>query len=154
MRRCSAALDVGRRRQSIAPRRKRAALRAVHSQDAGAGDTIARMEAYPRIRVGISGWRYEPWGGEFYPDDLPQRLELHYASSIFRIIEINGSFYSLQRPSSWKLWRDDTPRDFIFSVKGQRFITHILQLRGFEKPPVLTYKLPLKMPEKLLVPLM
>jgi len=95
---------------------------------------MTRMDATPQIRVGISGWRYEPWRGEFYPDDLPQRLELRYASSIFRIIEINGSFYSLQRPTSWKLWYEETPPDFVFSIKGPRFITHILRLRDFELP--------------------
>jgi uncharacterized protein YecE (DUF72 family) len=92
------------------------------------------MDAYPRIRVGISGWRYEPWRGEFYPEGLPQRLELRYASTIFRIIEINGSFYSLQRPESWRNWYEDTPADFVFSIKGPRFITHILRLGDFERP--------------------
>jgi uncharacterized protein YecE (DUF72 family) len=87
-----------------------------------------------RIRIGVSGWRYEPWRGVFYPDDLPQRLELHYAASIFPTIEINGSFYSLQRPESWRRWYADTPADFQFAVKGPRFITHMLKLRGVEQP--------------------
>jgi len=55
-----------------------------------------------RLRIGISGWRYAPWRGKFYPKDLPQRQELHYASRQFDSIEINGSFYSLQRPESWR----------------------------------------------------
>jgi uncharacterized protein YecE (DUF72 family) len=88
----------------------------------------------PRIRIGISGWRYEPWRGVFYPDDLPQRLELRYASSIFPTIEINGSFYSLQRPTSWRQWYAETPDDFLFAVKGPRFITHMLRLRDVEVP--------------------
>jgi uncharacterized protein YecE (DUF72 family) len=88
----------------------------------------------PRIRIGISGWRYEPWRGVFYPEDLPQRLELRYASSIFTTIEINGSFYSLQRPSSWRQWYAETPADFMFTVKGPRFITHMLRLRNVEVP--------------------
>jgi uncharacterized protein YecE (DUF72 family) len=88
----------------------------------------------PRIRIGISGWRYEPWRGVFYPADLPQRLELRYASSIFSTIEINGSFYSLQRPASWRQWYAETPDDFVFSVKGPRFITHMLRLRDVEVP--------------------
>lgn len=81
------------------------------------------------IRIGISGWRYTPWRGVFYPKGLPQRLELDYSSHIFPSIELNGSFYSLQRPSSWTAWRDATPPDFVFSVKGPRYITHMLRLR-------------------------
>jgi uncharacterized protein YecE (DUF72 family) len=80
-------------------------------------------------RIGISGWRYAPWRGVFYPQALPQRCELHYASRIFPTIEINGSFYSLQRPQSYAAWYADTPADFVFAVKGPRFITHMKRLR-------------------------
>ncbi|HEY8932010.1 MAG TPA: DUF72 domain-containing protein [Rariglobus sp.] len=83
-------------------------------------------------RIGISGWRYPPWRGVFYPKGLPQRNELAYASSIFPSIEINGSFYSLQRPSSWAAWQEATPAHFRFSVKAPRFITHIKRLRGVD----------------------
>jgi uncharacterized protein YecE (DUF72 family) len=86
------------------------------------------------IRVGVSGWRYEPWRGVFYPEGLAQRLELRYAASIFRVLEINGSFYSLQRPASWRAWYEDTPPGFVFTVKGPRYITHMLKLRDFEEP--------------------
>ena len=86
------------------------------------------------IRIGISGWRYPPWRGVFYPDDLPQRRELEYASRQFRSIELNGSFYSLQSPESWQAWHDDTPRDFVFAVKGPRYITHIRRLRDVRQP--------------------
>ena len=82
------------------------------------------------IRIGISGWRYAPWRGVFYPPALPQRCELEYAARLFPSIEINGSFYSLQSPSSWQAWYEATPGHFVFSVKGPRFITHILRLRG------------------------
>jgi len=85
-------------------------------------------------RIGISGWRYEPWRGVFYPPDLAQRLELQFAARAFPSIEINGSFYSLQSPESWACWRDDTPDDFVFSVKGPRYITHILRLRNVLRP--------------------
>jgi uncharacterized protein YecE (DUF72 family) len=85
-------------------------------------------------RIGISGWRYGPWRGVFYPADLPQRRELEYAASLFPTIEINGSFYSLQTPSSYAQWYDATPDDFIFSVKGGRYITHIRRLKDIEKP--------------------
>ena len=81
------------------------------------------------IRIGISGWRYPPWRGVFYPPDLAQRRELEYASRRFATIEINGSFYSLQRPEHYARWRDETPEGFVFSVKGPRFITHMLKLR-------------------------
>lgn len=85
-------------------------------------------------RIGISGWRYRPWRGVFYPDDLVQRDELAFASRAFPTIEINGSFYSLQRPESYLEWYEATPRGFVFAVKGPRFITHMLRLRNIEKP--------------------
>jgi uncharacterized protein YecE (DUF72 family) len=87
-----------------------------------------------RIRIGISGWRYTPWRGAFYPRELPQRLELAYASRILRTIEINGSFYSLQRPEYYAQWFDDTPIDFEFAVKGPRFITHMKRLKDVRTP--------------------
>lgn len=85
-----------------------------------------------RIRIGISGWRYAPWRGEFYPKDLPQKDELRHAASIFPTVEINGSFYSLQRPESYARWYEHTPDDFVFAVKGGRFITHMKKLRNVE----------------------
>ncbi len=84
------------------------------------------------IRIGISGWRYAPWRGVFYPKGLPQKDELAFASEKLRTIEINGSFYSLQRPSSYECWRDETPSDFVFAVKGGRFISHNKKLRDCE----------------------
>lgn len=85
-------------------------------------------------RVGISGWRYPRWRGDFYPKGLIQRRELEYSSRAFTSIEINGSFYSLQRPSSFERWRDQTPADFVFAVKGGRFITHMKKLADVEGP--------------------
>ncbi len=81
------------------------------------------------VRVGISGWRYPPWRGDFYPKGLAQRSELEYAASRLRTIEINGSFYSLQPPANWRQWRDGVPEGFEFAVKGGRFITHMKRLR-------------------------
>jgi uncharacterized protein YecE (DUF72 family) len=86
------------------------------------------------IRIGISGWRYEPWRGTFYPEELPQRSELHYAASKLGSIEINGTFYSLQRPENFALWYSETPPDFVFALKGARYITHMLRLRNVEVP--------------------
>ncbi len=84
------------------------------------------------IRIGISGWRYAGWRGRFYPKALPQRSELAYAAKKFGTIEINGTHYSLQRPEYFARWRDETPDGFVFAVKGSRFITHMLQLKGSE----------------------
>jgi uncharacterized protein YecE (DUF72 family) len=86
------------------------------------------------IYIGISGWRYEPWRGVFYPPGLVQARELDYASRYLPTIEINGSFYSLQRPASYAAWYAATPPGFVFAVKGNRFITHMLKLRGVETP--------------------
>jgi uncharacterized protein YecE (DUF72 family) len=82
------------------------------------------------IRIGISGWRYGPWRGTFYPKGLAQRRELEYASRKLDTIEINGSFYSLQTPDSYRTWREATPEGFVFAVKGGRYITHMLRLRN------------------------
>jgi uncharacterized protein YecE (DUF72 family) len=86
------------------------------------------------IYIGISGWRYAPWRGVFYPDGLAQHRELEYASRQLPTIEINGSFYSLQRPESYAAWYEATPPGFVFSVKGNRFLTHVLRLRGIDAP--------------------
>ncbi|MGJ4802441.1 DUF72 domain-containing protein [Luteimonas sp. SDU82] len=91
------------------------------------------MTAEGRIRIGISGWRYPRWRGNFYPAGLAQRRELEYASRCFSTIELNGSFYSLQHPDSFRRWHDETPDGFQFAIKGSRYITHMLQLRGVEQ---------------------
>ena len=86
------------------------------------------------FRVGISGWRYEPWRGVFYPKGLQQRRELEYASRQLNSIEINGTFYSLQRPASFKKWYDETPEDFVFAVKGPKYLTHMKKLSDIRQP--------------------
>ena len=86
------------------------------------------------IRIGISGWRYAPWRGDFYPKGMPQRRELEFASRAVGSIEINGSFYALQTPQRYANWYADTPDDFIFSVKAPRYITHVLRLRDVAQP--------------------
>ncbi|WP_413575607.1 DUF72 domain-containing protein [Bdellovibrio sp. HCB290] len=85
------------------------------------------------VRIGISGWVYEPWRGVFYPKDLPIKRELSYASTKVSSIEINGSFYANQKPSTYQRWSSEVPEDFCFSIKASRFITHILRLRNCEK---------------------
>ncbi len=86
------------------------------------------------VRIGTSGWVYPPWRGTFYPKGLAQRRELEYLSRQVASIEINGSFYSLQRPESYLRWADQTPEGFVFSVKGPRFITHMKRLKDVETP--------------------
>jgi uncharacterized protein YecE (DUF72 family) len=85
-------------------------------------------------RVGISGWNYPGWRGDFYPKGLPQKRELEYAAERFTSIEVNGSFYALQKPSSYVAWRDRSPDDFVFSVKGPRFVTHMKKLSDVAAP--------------------
>jgi uncharacterized protein YecE (DUF72 family) len=77
-----------------------------------------------QIRIGIGGWTFEPWRGVFYPDDLVQRRELEFASRAVTSIEINGTYYSSFKPDTWRKWRDETPDDFVFSVKASRFCTN------------------------------
>ena len=87
-----------------------------------------------KILIGISGWRYAPWRGVFYPPGLAQHRELEYASRALPTIEINGTFYSLQRPDFFEAWYDATPPGFTFAVKGSRFLTHMLKLKDCERP--------------------
>lgn len=87
-----------------------------------------------RIRIGLSGWRYPHWRrGAFYPAGLVQRRELEFVADTFDTLELNGPFYSLQRPSSFARWRDCTPDGFQFAIKGSRFITHLKKLVGVEE---------------------
>jgi uncharacterized protein YecE (DUF72 family) len=95
---------------------------------------LSRPKPGNEVRVGISGWRYAGWRGVFYPKGLAQRRELEFASGAFNSVEINGSFYSLQLPSSYRRWHGETPAGFVFSVKGPRFITHMKKLRAVEAP--------------------
>lgn len=88
----------------------------------------------PDVRIGISGWTYKPWRGAFYPLGLPQKKELAHASSVFRSIEINGTYYGLQRPEIFARWAAQTPDDVVFAVKGSRVITHMKRLTDPEAP--------------------
>jgi uncharacterized protein YecE (DUF72 family) len=86
------------------------------------------------VRIGISGWNYPPWRGVFYPKGLPHRRELEFAAQQFATIEINGTFYRAQRPEHFAAWHAQTPEDFVFAVKGPRYITHMLKLRSAAVP--------------------
>ncbi len=85
------------------------------------------------VRIGASGWRYEPWR-IFYPPRLPPRSELAFASRMLPSFEINRSFYSLQRPEFHEQWHVGMPPGFVFALKGSRYITHMLKLRNIEAP--------------------
>src|ERR1700749_1058547 len=85
-----------------------------------------------QIRIGMSGWRFDGWRGGFYPDDLPQKRELEFASQRLNSIELNGTFYSTQRPKNFLEWSKQTPDDFVFSIKGSQFITHIRKLENVQ----------------------
>jgi uncharacterized protein YecE (DUF72 family) len=86
------------------------------------------------IRIGVSGWRYEPWRGHFYPPGLRQDDELAFAAERLPTIELNGSFYSLQTPASYAEWYRATPPGFVFAIKGGRYITHVLRLKEIVRP--------------------
>ncbi len=86
------------------------------------------------VRIGISGWTYAPWRGVFYPKGLPQKRELEYATSQFGTLEINGTFYGMQRPDAFADWAARAPEDFVYAVKGPRFITHMKRLRDVQTP--------------------
>ncbi|NIR44262.1 MAG: DUF72 domain-containing protein [Gemmatimonadetes bacterium] len=87
-----------------------------------------------KVWVGVSGWSYDGWRGEFYPEELSRSRELEYIGRRFNSVEINGSFYSLLKPDTYRRWYDQVPRDFLFAVKGSRFITHNKKLRDVETP--------------------
>ncbi|HET6149832.1 MAG TPA: DUF72 domain-containing protein [Polyangia bacterium] len=86
-----------------------------------------------RVRVGTSGWQYPRWRGDFYPKGLRHADELAYLGQRLSSVEVNGTFYSLTRPSTCTLWRRTTPADFVFAIKGSRYITHMLKLRNSER---------------------
>jgi uncharacterized protein YecE (DUF72 family) len=74
------------------------------------------------IQIGVGGWTYEPWRGEFYPEKLPQKGELEYMSRQLTSIEINGTYYGSQKPATFAKWRDETPEGFVFSLKAPRYV--------------------------------
>lgn len=87
-----------------------------------------------KIRIGLSGWSYDSWRGEFYPDDLPRSRQLGYLASVFPTVEVNGSFYSLLSPKNYRSWSEQVPADFCFAIKGSRFLTHNKKLEDADQP--------------------
>jgi uncharacterized protein YecE (DUF72 family) len=97
------------------------------------------MEERKDIHIGTSGWHYNHWRGPFYPHDLPKGDFLTFYARRFRSVELNNSFYQLPKRETLALWREETPSDFIFTVKGSRFITHMKKLKDASEslPPLL-----------------
>lgn len=88
-----------------------------------------------RVLIGTSGWAYKHWrGGKFYPRGLRPRDELQFIAQQFPSVELNGSFYSLQRPDSYRAWHAQTPDGFVFAIKGSRFISHNKKLKDVGTP--------------------
>jgi uncharacterized protein YecE (DUF72 family) len=87
-----------------------------------------------KVRIGISGWLYRGWRGTFYPPDLPQKDELAFVGRSFNSVEVNSTFYRSQAPNTFKRWAATVPDDFVFAVKGSRYITHIRRLRDAKEP--------------------
>lgn len=77
-----------------------------------------------KIRVGIGGWTFEPWEGTFYPDSLSKKRQLEFAGKELRAIEVNGTYYSSQKPETFARWAAEVPDEFIFSLKASRFVTN------------------------------
>jgi uncharacterized protein YecE (DUF72 family) len=88
----------------------------------------------PEVFIGCSGFNYSHWRGSFYPDGLPQRLWLEHYSTVFASVELNVTFYRLPQPAVFERWRLETPEDFVFALKGSRFITHVKRLKEPEEP--------------------
>lgn len=86
-----------------------------------------------KIHIGMSGWTFEGWRGDFYPTGLAQKKELEYASRQVNSIEINGTFYALQKPTTFQKWHDETPKDFCFAIKAPQYITHIRRLKDVDE---------------------
>jgi uncharacterized protein YecE (DUF72 family) len=82
---------------------------------------MGKTASHP-IHIGVGGWTYEPWRGVFYPEDLPHSGELEFASRHMTSIEINGTYYGLQKPATFIKWHDETPDSFVFSLKAPRFV--------------------------------
>ncbi|HEX9104426.1 MAG TPA: DUF72 domain-containing protein, partial [Polyangia bacterium] len=87
-----------------------------------------------RVFVGTSGWIYPHWNGRFYPAGLPGKRQLAFMASQLPTVEVNGTFYRLSRPDCFAAWRAETPDDFVFAVKGSRYLTHMLKLEAPKAP--------------------
>lgn len=105
----------------------------------------------PELKIGCSGFHYWGWKGNFYPPDLPQKKWLDFYCKIFNTVELNVTFYRLPLASTFSKWHNETPSDFVFSIKGSRFITHIKRLLDPQEPLEIFFERALNLKEKLRV---
>lgn len=105
----------------------------------------------PELQIGCSGFSYQHWKGLFYPEDLSQRKWLEYYSNVFRSVELNVTFYRLPRPATFDAWHQQVPPDFVFSLKGSRFISHVKKLCDPAEPLKVFFESALRLKEKLAV---
>ena len=105
----------------------------------------------PELKIGCSGFNYGGWKGNFYPPDLPQKKWLDFYCKIFNTVELNVTFYRLPLASTFSKWHNETPSDFVFSIKGSRFITHIKRLLDPQEPLEIFFERALNLKEKLRV---
>jgi uncharacterized protein YecE (DUF72 family) len=117
-----------------AGRESSSSRRRISLREGGHLPKIHGMQDSERIRVGVGGWTYEPWRDNFYPKGLPHGKELEYASRQLTAIEVNGTYYSTMKPATFAKWRDETPEDFVFSLKAHRFATTRRQLATAGEP--------------------
>src|SRR5512134_270109 len=105
----------------------------------------------PEAKVGCSGFNYDSWKGNFYPEDLPRKRWLEHYATVFSTVELNVTFYRLPTAATFDRWYAETPRSFEFSVKGSRFLTHVKRLREPEQPVALFFRRARRLKEKLSV---
>lgn len=105
-----------------------------HESPAFGGLSTGYSVSVSAIRIGLSGWTYRDWAGPFYPPDLPSQEWLAFVAERFDTVEVNRSFYSLLDPDVYRSWHQTVPDDFVFSIKGSRYITHLKNLREVETP--------------------
>src|SRR5690606_31459502 len=96
------------------------------------GVPIARSSDMPRLHIGISGWQYAGWRGDFYPVEIPQRRHLEYATRLLGAVEVNGTFYSLKSPASYEKWYRTAAEGSVLAIKGSRYISHRLRLEAVD----------------------
>jgi uncharacterized protein YecE (DUF72 family) len=92
------------------------------------------MKKRGRLRIGCSGWNYKHWRGRFYPEPMSSKKWLEYYSGFFDTVELNNTFYRLPSPSVFREWQAQAPRSFLFSVKVNRFLTHMKKLKNARAP--------------------
>lgn len=96
--------------------------------------SIAMMKKKGKIYIGTSGWHYKHWKDNFYPSDIRSDEQLLFYTQLFKTVELNNSFYRMPSIDAIKLWIKGSPRDFLFAVKGNRYMTHNKKLKDCKEP--------------------